>query len=76
MEKMLDHSTFLSNCYQSLEEARARDAFIESFKHELDLVKFANFHDLLARKSSLLDASLNLGFTVVCVKSRVVNSTK
>ena len=79
MERVLGHSTlssFLRDCYYGPQEARARNAFIESFKRELDLVKFANSHDLLARKSALLDAAVSLGFTRVCALSRVVGLTK
>ena len=70
MEKVLGHSTlspFLPDCYYGPQEAQVRNAFIESFKRELDLVKFANSHDLLARKSALLDADMSSGFEGVCV---------
>ena len=67
MERVLHHYTispFLPNCYHRPQDARARDAFIDSFKHELGLVKIANSHDLLARKSALLDAALSSGCNV------------
>ena len=66
----------MPDCYYGPQEARVRNAFIESFKCELDLVKFANSHDLLARKFALLDAAVSSGFTGVCALSRIVGSTK
>ena len=80
MERVLRHCTispFLPNCYHRPQDARARDAFIDSFKHELGLVKIANSHDLLARKSALLDAVVSSGCNVrVNVLSRVLDTTK
>ena len=67
MERVLRHCTispFLPNCYHRPQDARARDAFIDSFKHELGLVKIANSHDLLARKSALLDVAVSSGCNV------------
>ena len=80
MERVLRHCTispFLPNCYHRPQDARARDAFIESFKHELGLVKIANSHDLLARKSALLDAAVSSGCNIrVNALSRVLDTTK
>ena len=80
MDMVLRHciiSPFLPDCYHRPQDARARDAFIDSFKHELGLVKVANSHDLLARKSALLDAAVNLGCNVgVNALSRVLDTTK
>ena len=80
MERMLHHYTiypFLLDCYHHPQDARARDAFINSFKHELGLVKIANSHDLLAQKSALLDAAVNSGCNVqVIALSRVLDTTK
>ena len=67
MERVLHHCTispFLPDCYHRPQDARARNAFIDSFKHELGLVKIANSHDLLARKSALLDVAVNSGCNV------------
>ena len=66
MERVLRHCTispFLPDYYHRPQDARARDAFIDSFKHELGLVKIANSHDLLARKLALLDAAVSFGVT-------------
>ena len=80
MERVLHHCTispFLLDCYHRPQDARARDAFIDSFKHELGLVKIANSHDLLARKSALLDAAISSGCNVrVNALSRVLDTTK
>ena len=80
MDRVLRHCTvspFLPDCYHRPQDARARDAFIDSFKHELALVKVANSHDLLARKSALLDAAVSSGCNVgVNALSRVLDTTK
>ena len=80
MERVLRHCTispFLPDCYHRPQDARARDAFIDSFKHELGLVKIDNSHDLLARKSALLDAAVSSGCNVrVNALSRVLDTTK
>jgi len=70
-------SPFLPDCYHPPQDARARDAFIDNFKHELGLVKVANSHDLLARKSALLDAAVSSRCNVrVNALSRVLDTTK
>ena len=80
MESVLRHysiSPFLPDCYHPPQDARARDAFIDNFKHELGLVKVANSHDLLAQKSALLDAAVSSGCNVkVNALSRVLDTTK
>ena len=80
MERVLRHSTvspFLPDCYHRPQEARARDAFIDNFKNELRLVKVANSHDYLARKSALLDAAVSCGSNVrVGALSRILDTTK
>lgn len=66
----------LPECYYPPAEAKDRDAFIESFKHELGLVKVANSNNYLARKSALLDAAVsNGGFRDVSALSRVLGLT-
>ena len=80
MKRVLRHYTispFLPDYYHCPQDARARDAFIDSFKHELGLVKIANSHDLLARKLALLDAAVSSGCNVrVNALSRVLDTTK
>ena len=58
------------------QEARARDAFIDSYRHELGLVKIANSHDLLARKSALLDAAVSTGSQKLSTLSKVLGSNR
>ena len=77
---MLRHCTispFLPDYYHPPQDARARDAFVDNFKHELGLVKVANSHELLAQKSALLDAVVSSGCNVrVNALSRVLDTTK
>lgn len=77
MESVLERvSPFLPDCYHPPQEARARDAFIDSYRHELGLVKIANSHDLLARKSALLDAAVSSGSQKLATLSRVLGSSR
>lgn len=77
MKSVLERlSSLLPDCYHSPQEARARDAFIDSFRRELGLVKVANSHDLLARKSALLDAAVSTGIQKVTALSKVLGSSR
>jgi hypothetical protein len=78
MERVLRHNTvfpLLPEYYPRPQEAKAINAFLENFRHELQLVKVANSNELLARKSALLDAAVSLGVEGVRAFSRVLDTT-
>lgn len=79
MERVLGNAMLvplLPECYYPPVEAKARNALIDSLKHELGLVKFANSNNYLARKSALLDAAVSHGGdSSVCALSRVLGLT-
>jgi hypothetical protein len=77
IEKLLNHNTvwpFLPGYYPRPAEAKAIFQFVESFRFELQAMKKGNSRDTLARKGTLMDATVSLGMERSTTLSRVLQT--